>query len=291
MKKKKLNLLIELIEQSIKRVASHLWFERLARLGYAAKGVVYLVVGLLAMQAAIGSGGRTMGTSGALQLIITQPFGRILLGIVTLGIIGHVLWRLVQVFFDPGNRGQSINAKQIVKRIGYGCSAIGYTGLAWTAVKLIMGTEAGDSESIEDWTEYFLDLPFGRWLVVLAGVIVIGVGISFIFEAYKAKFRCQLKLRLQSSSEQSWTVGLARFGIASRGFVFGIIGIFLIFAAIQIDGSEARGLGGVLTALAKLPFGSWILGIVAFGLIAYGIYSLIEAYYRRITNPEGNKNN
>lgn len=275
---------IESIKQPIKEITSHLWFERLARLGYAAKGLVYLVVGLLASAAAIGTGGRTTDTSGALQTIVTQPFGKFLLSIVTLGIAGYVLWRLVQTFFDPENGGQPINAKQIARRLGYACSAIGYTGLAFTAVKLIMGLGGGDSETVEDWTIYFLDQPFGRWLVALAGVLVIGVGVAFLFQAYKAKFRHQLKLQQMSLSQRIWTVCLGRFGIASRGFVFGIIGIFLVLAAIQIDGSKARGLGGTLAILAQQPFGAWLLGIVAWGLTAYGIYSLLESRYRRITN-------
>ncbi len=275
---------IEPIKQPIKQVTSHLWFERLARLGYAAKGLVYLIVGLLAMQAAIGSGGRTTDTSGALKAIVTQQEGKFLLSIVTLGIAGYVLWRLVQTFFDPENRGQPINAKQIARRLGYACSAIGYAGLAFTAVKLIMGLGGGDSETIEDWTIYFLDQPFGRWLVALGGIMVIGVGIAFLFQAYKAKFRRHLQLQQMSSAERVWTVRLGRLGIAARGFVFGIIGSFLVLAAIQIDGSKAIGLGGALAILAQQPFGAWLLGAVALGLTAYGIYSLLESRYRRIAN-------
>lgn len=274
---------IEPIKQPIKQVTSHLWFKRLARLGYAAKGLVYLIVGLLASAAAIGTGGRTTDTSGALKTIVTQPFGKFLLSIVTLGIAGYVLWRLVQTFFDPENRGQ-INAKRIVQRFGYACSAIGYTGLALTAVKLIMGSPGGDDEPIEDWTIYFLAQPFGRWLVALGGIMVIGVCIAFLFQAYKAKFRNELKLDEMTHNERIWAVSFGRFGIAARGFVFGIIGSFLVLAAIQIDGSEARGLGGALTVLAQQPFGSWILGIVALGLTAYGIYSVIQARYRRFAN-------
>lgn len=182
------------------------------------------------------------------------------------------------------NRGQAINAKQIARRLGYACSAIGYTGLALTAVKLIMGSEGGDDEPIEDWTIYFLDQPFGRWLVALGGIMVIGVGIAFLFQAYKAKFRRHLKLQQMSSTERVWTVRLGRLGIAARGFVFGIIGSFLVLAAIQIDGSKAIGLGGALAILAQQPFGAWLLGTVALGLTAYGIYSLLESRYRRIAN-------
>lgn len=274
---------IEPIKKPIKQVTSHLWFKRLARLGYAAKGLVYVIVGLLASAAAIGTGGRTTDTSGALKAIVTQPFGKFLLSIVTLGIAGYILWRLVQTFFDPENRGQ-INAKRIVQRLGYACSAVGYTGLGFTAVKLIMGLGGGDDEPIEDWTIYFLAQPFGRWLVALGGIMVIGVGISFLFQAYEAKFRNELKLHEMTHNERIWAVRFGRFGVAARGFVFGIIGSFLVLAAIQIDGSEARGLGGALTVLAQQPFGSWILGIVALGLTAYGIYSVIQARYRRFAN-------
>ncbi|MBD2532093.1 DUF1206 domain-containing protein [Nostoc flagelliforme FACHB-838] len=275
---------LEPIRQPVKEITSLPWFERLARLGYAAKGVVYFIVGLLATQAAIGSGGQTTNTTGALKAIVVQPFGKLLLSIITLGIIGYVLWRLVQTFFDPEKSKKPINAKRIAQRIGYAISALGYTGLALTSVKLIMGSFVGDSDSTEDWTIYILAQPLGRWLVALAGMMVIGVGLSYLYKAYKGKFRYHLKLSQMSLTEENWAVHIGRFGIAARGIVFGIIGIFLMLAAIQSDGTQARGLGGALTALTQHPFGLWLLGIVGLGLIAYGIYSGIEARYRHIAN-------
>jgi Domain of Unknown Function (DUF1206) len=274
----------ENIKQPVRQAASHPWIERLARLGYAAKGLVYFVVGLLAAQAAFGSGGKTTDSSGALETIVTQPFGKFLLSIVTLGLIGYALWRLVQTILDPENSTQEMNAKRIAKRLGYAFSAIAYIGLAITAVKLIIGSGGSNSDSVEDWTVYFLSQPFGRWLVVSAGLIVIGVGISYLYQAYKGKLRRYFKLEQMSRNEQIWAVRLGRFGIAARGIVFGIIGIFLTLAAIQSDGTQARGLGGALAVLAQQPFGSWVLGVVSFGLIAYGIYSVIEARYRRTGN-------
>lgn len=274
----------ENIKQPVREVASHLWVERLARLGYAAKGLVYFIVGLLAAQAAFGSGGKTTDTSGALETIVTQPFGKFLLCIVTLGLIGYALWRFVQTILDPENSGQQMNGKRIAKRLGYAFSAIAYLSLAATSIKLIIGSSTGNSDSVEDWTVYFLNKPFGRWLVLLLGLTVVGVGISFLYQAYKGKFRRHFKLNQMTRSEQIWAMRLGRFGIAARGIVFGIIGIFIMVAAIQLDGTQARGLGGALASLAQQPFGPWILGIVAFGLIAYGIYSVIEARYRHITN-------
>ncbi|MEG5041506.1 MULTISPECIES: DUF1206 domain-containing protein [unclassified Microcoleus] len=270
------------IKDSIGQAASHPWFERLARLGYASKGLVYFIVGFLAAQAAFSTGGRTTDTSGALSEIVNQPFGKILLFLVTIGIIGYALWRIVQTILDPEHQGQKMDAKRIAQRIGYALSALAYAGLALTAVKLIMGSAVSKSDSTEDLTAQILAQPFGQWLVGLAGSIVIGVGFSYFYEAYKAKFRRHFKLDEMSQTEQKWATRLGRFGIAARGIVFVIIGFFFIQAARLSDASQTKGLGEVLAILAQQPFSPVILALVPLGLIAYGIYSVIEARYRRI---------
>ncbi|MEG4035308.1 DUF1206 domain-containing protein [Microcoleus sp. w1-18aA5] len=270
------------IKDSIGQAASHPWFERLARLGYASKGLVYFIVGFLAAQAAFSMGGRTTDTSGALSEIVNQPFGKFLLFLVTIGIIGYALWRIVQTILDPEHQGQKMDAKRIAQRIGYALSALGYAGLALTAVKLIMGSGGGKSDTTEDLTAQILAQPFGQWLVGLAGSIVIGVGFSYFYEAYKAKFRRHFKLDEMSQTEQTWATRLGRFGIAARGIVFVIIGFFLIQAARLSDASQTKGLGDVLGILAQQPFSPVILALVPVGLIAYGIYSVIEARYRKI---------
>jgi hypothetical protein len=127
--------------------------------------------------------------------------------------------------------------------------------------------------------------PFGRWFVGLVGLVVIGVGISYLYQAYKAKFQRHFKQDQMSETERKWAKWLGQFGIAARGIVFGLIGLFLVLAALHANAREARGLGGALAALAQQPSGSWLLGIVALGLIAYSIYSVIEARYRRIIQP------
>lgn len=277
----------ENIKQPVQQVVSHPWVERLARLGYAAKGVVYFVVGLLAALKAFGSGGRTTGTSGALKTIVTQPFGKFLLSIVALGLIGYALWRLVQSILDPEHVGREMNAKLIAQRLGYAFSAFAYAGLAVTSVKLIMGSDGGESSLIEDWTSLLLVQPFGQWLVGLVGAIVISVGAYYVYEAYEGKFRRKLKLHEMTSTQRIWATFAGRFGIASRGVVFGIIGIFLIQAARLSEASKTKGLDGALAILAQQPFGAWILGVVALGLIAYGVYSTIQARYWSINNPGG----
>lgn len=275
------------VQQPARRATSHPWVEKLARFGFAAKGIVYFTVGLLAAQAAFGTGGRTTDTSGALTTIVSQPFGKFLLALVTIGLLGYALWRAVQAIFDPEHRGAPTDAKQIAQRIGYGVGAIAYTGLAFTAVKLILGGSSNSGDSTQDWTARFMAQPFGRWLVGLAGLVVIVVGLAYLYDAYKAKFQQHLNLHQMSQSERRWTKRLGQFGIAARGIVFSLIGLFLTLAALRANANEARGLGGALAALAAQPFGSWLLGIVALGLIAYSFYSLIEARYRQIYQPLG----
>lgn len=275
------------VEQPARQAASHPWVERLARFGYAAKGTVYFVVGLLAAQAAFTTGGRTTDTSGALTTIVNQPFGKFLLVLIAIGLVGYVLWRVVQAVFDPEHAGEENDAKHIAQRIGYGFSAIAYAGLTLTAVQLVMGSGGGGGgeSSTQDWTARFMAQPFGRWLVGLAGLVVIAVGISYLYQAYQAKFQRHFKRHEMNQTERHWAKWLGQFGIAARGIVFGIIGAFLVVAAVRSNAREARGLGGVLETLARQPFGPWLLGIVALGLIAYSIYSLIEARYRQIIQP------
>ncbi|MGB3263552.1 MAG: DUF1206 domain-containing protein [Microcoleus sp.] len=270
------------IKEPVRRASAQPWFERLARLGYAAKGLVYFIVGFLAAQAAFGSGGKTTDTSGALTTIVSQPFGKFLLFLVTIGIVGYVLLRIVQTILDPEHAGEKMDAKRIATRIGYAFSGLAYAGLAVTAVKLMTGSGGSSGNSTQDWTAWFLSQPFGQWLVGFGGAVTIGIGFSYIYKAFKGKFRHNFKLHEMSNNEQTWAVRLGRLGIAARGIVFSIIGVFLIQAAKQSDASEAKGFGEALASLQQQPFGPWILGLVALGLISYGIYSVIEARYRQI---------
>lgn len=150
------------------------WIERLARFGYASKGVVYGIVGLLAAQAASGEGGKTTDTRGALRTILTQPFGKVLLSLVAIGLMGYVLWRFVETIKDPDNKGK--DAKGLAQRLGYAVNGLIYAGLAFSAISLVLGSGSGSSNSTEDWTAILLSQPFGQWLVGTVGAFVIGLG-------------------------------------------------------------------------------------------------------------------
>lgn len=275
---------IEQIREQGRQASSKVitWVVWLARLGYAAKGLVYITIGALAVQVAIGSGGETTGPSGALSSLSNGPFGQILLGLMAVGLFGYALWRLVQAGMDPDNEGS--DAKGIAKRIGYAISGMIYGGFGVEAVRIVLsgGSSGGDSNQAEDWTARLMAQPFGLWLVGIVGVIVIGTGLYQFYRAYSAKFRLKLKLHEMSREEETWATRAGRIGFAARGVVYALIGGLLIVAAMQANPQAAGGIGEALQTLAQQPYGPWLLGVVAVGLAAYGFFAIVLARYRRI---------
>lgn len=252
----------------------------LARLGYAARGVVYLVIGGLAVQAALGSGGRTTDSKGALREVLAQPMGQSLLGLVAAGLVGYAVWRFVQGYADADGHGSEL--KGLAIRAGLLGSAISHALLAVYAIALVIGSGGSASSggaSTEAWTAQLLAQPFGQWLVGIAGATVIGVGVAHMIKAWKTRFERYLAM---SPSQMALGRPVAVFGLVARGLVFVIIGSFLIVAAYQADPQEAKSLGEMLTDLRQQSYGPWLLGVVALGLFAFGIYSCMEAVFRRV---------
>jgi len=259
------------------------WIEFLARLGFAARGVVYGVVGILAFRAAFGAGGATTSGRGALRAIGQQPFGRVMLTVVAVGLAGFALWKLVEAVLDPeghGERGE--RRRQLAARLGAAGTSVAYWGLALAAVRILQGSRAGGGDSTRSWTAALMAKPFGVWLVALAGLGVVVLGIRQLQKAFTGKFLQQLRMAEMSPVERDWARRAGELGLSARGVVFLMTGGFLVRAALKHDASEARGLGGALAALAHQPSGPWLLGLVAVGLIAFGIYGLVQARYRRI---------
>lgn len=270
-------------EQTVRGAVSNPWVERLARFGYAARGVVYAVIGLLAVQAAFsgrGSGDLAQQATpqGALQRIAEQS--RLLLVLVAIGLAGYALWRFVQGGLDTENKGR--DPKGLVKRGSMVASGIIYSGLAIAAARLASGNGGGGVAGNQGFTADLMSKPFGRWLVILAGIAVIVSGGYELYDAWTKKFRNRLKLQEMSADEERLATHTGQVGLAARGIVFLLSGWFLIQAGLRFDPSRAQGLGGALEALARQPSGPWLLGIVAIGLISYGAYSFLQARYRRI---------
>jgi Domain of Unknown Function (DUF1206) len=258
------------------------WIERFARLGYLASAVVYVVIGLLAARAAAGEGGKTTGTRGALRTIVEQPKGQLLLAVIAAGLFGYAAWQLVAALTDAERKGTE--PKGLALRAGMVGTAVITASLGVAAVRLIMGSGGGgdDGQRADHWTARLLGLPLGRWIVALVGAGVVAYGLYQLHRAYAAKVREHLDLSTLGPATATWVVHFGRFGLAARGVVFGVIGWFLIRAAATYDPREASDLGEALAALERQPYGAWLLGAVAFGLVAFGLYQLVNARYRRI---------
>lgn len=271
--------------RTARTAASSRWMTILARFGYAAKGVVYLIIGWLAVQVAIGAGGKTTDQRGALQTIYEQPFGKFLLAIMIIGLIGFAIWCFLQAWFDTEGKGSDL--KGIIGRVGYAITGISYAILAFGAFQLVTrtgtsSTTKSTTASTQDVTAQLLNHSWGVAAVVILGLIVIGIACYMFAKAYTAKFQRRLALTGLSAQLRRGVIFLGRFGYAALGVVFSIIGIFLIVAAVQHNPHDAKGLDAALRILVQRPFGPFLLGIVALGLVAYGVYSFVEARYRRV---------
>jgi Domain of Unknown Function (DUF1206) len=254
----------------------------LAKSGYAARGIVYVIIGWLALVAAVGPGGQTTDSKGALQSLLGQPFGQVLLGIIAVGLLGYVAWRVTQALKDTDDHGK--DAKGLVVRGALMISAVTHAALAFFALSLIFGWggSGGDSGS-SDWTAWLMQQMFGQWLVALVGLAVIGAGVAHMWKGWHAKFEKHLDW---DGDEKRIGTPICRFGLIARGVAFLIVGGFLVIAAWRANPDHAKGLSGALSSLQDQPYGWILLGVMAIGLIAFGLYSLIEAVYRRV-EPAG----
>lgn len=253
--------------------------QKLARLGYAAKGVVYLIIGVVAAQAAFSPAEQVEGTEGALHTILEQPFGKVLLGIVALGLAGFVVWRAVQAIMDPEHSGGGM--KRTAGRIGFAISGVMYAALTLEAVRMIRGS-GGQGGGTEHWTAVVMEKPFGRIAIGLVGLGIGAYGLYQLVKAFKSDLDKRLNLEGSAVATRKRVIALARAGTAARGVVFAIIGWLVIKSALQYDPSEAQGLQGALVTLREAAYGPYLLGLVALGLIAYGISQFVKARYRVI---------
>lgn len=257
------------------------WVEPAARAGYAAKGVVYVIIGLLAAQAAFGRGA-VGDSSDAFDVVLRQPLGRVLLGIIAVGLLGYTVWRIVTAVADTEGKGD--DAKGLATRAAYAGRALIYGGLAVEAARLALsdgasGGGAGGGSQAEHWSARLMELPAGRWLLALVGIGIGAYGVYQIVRAVRSDVRKHLRLGELDPSSAEWAVRVSRFGVAARGAVFVMIGWLVAQAALRANPERA---GGTEDALQAFQSGQspWILGILALGLIAYALYQFLNARYR-----------
>ncbi len=252
--------------------------EMAARMGYAAKGVVYAVIGGLAVKQALGSGGDLTGSREALREIASGPLGTVLLGLVTAGLAAYVIWRLVQVLLDPDGSAGNSDGGRWAQRGFYLFSAVAYAFLTWYGVAILMGSGSGSSSSGKR-TQGLLSHGWGVWAVGIAGVAIIARGGWQLWKAYTERFRKKIRRFDLGPVRGRWVLRASRVGLTARGVVFGIIGVSLLHAALTRNASNAQGTEGALRLLVGTP---WLLGAVGAGLVCYAVYQWVKARYRII---------
>ncbi len=269
------------VKNAAKKAGYSPLMEGLTRLGYGVRGLIYFVIGLLALQLVIGQGGKLASPQAAIAAIGNQPAGRILLWVVLIGLISYALWGVVRAVLDPLHKGRDL--KGVMARIGFLVSALGYSILIPTTYSYITGSSTGSSASqSHSIISTIMAMPWGRWAIGLIGVIVIVVGFYHIYQGIKANFDRQFQVYALTHDEAKLATNIARFGTASRGIVFAMIGGLIILAAYQANPNQPIGMDAALATLLKLPYGIWLLGIIAVGLIAFGFYSMLSAVWFRL---------
>lgn len=261
--------------------------ELAARFGYAAKGVVYAVIGILAVQLAFaGSGGETSSSRGALENIAQGPFGTVALVIVTVGLAGYTLWRLFQAAADPeAAQSSDSDKKRWMKRGFYLISAVAYGLLTYYGFQILSGSGGGGGrgggggQSSQTWVAQLMSMSFGVWLVGIVGAGIVIRGIVQLVKAYTEGFREKISSFDFGPVRSKWIIRASRIGLTARGVIFGIIGASVVYAAMTRNPQQARGLEGALDVLVTRP---WLLGAVGIGLVGYAVYQWVKARYRII---------
>lgn len=242
-----------------------------------ARGTIYLIIGILALELAAGLGGRTTNQRGALAAIAAQPFGGVLLALVAVALAGYALWRLSHAILGHGSEASD----DTLERIGALGSGVVYGAICALAVEILAGAGSSGTNATKA-TSGVMGWPAGAWLVGGAGLVMVGVGLYQGYRAVTTDFLKDAKTEEMTPAVRRWVKRLGVFGHLARMVVFGLIGVFLFSAAVTYDPRKAVGLDGTLAKLAQASYGPLLLGVVASGLIAFALYSFSDARYRRL---------
>ncbi len=249
------------------------WVEPVMRTGYTARGIVYILTGILAFLAAW-RGGQAEDQSGAMQTLLDEPFGRPMLWAIAIGLFCYAIWRIICSVMDLEDSGT--DAKGLIGRSAQMASGLINGALGVSVASIAMGGGSSGDSGKESMVSKLLAMPFGQWLVGIVGLIVIAAGAYHIYKGYKEKYREHLR----------WTPWLeklsqpARFGVMAHGVVIVMFGVFFIFAAINADPNQAGGLQQAFEVVRGAAFGRILLGALALGMIGFGLYCWVEATCR-----------
>jgi hypothetical protein len=246
----------------------------------ATRGLLYLVVGLLTAQIALGHTDERADRHGAFQAVARQPLGRLLIAVVAVGMAGYAVWQLLLALVDPGDKGS--DASGLAKRAGCVGRAAIYAGGVATALPLALGHGGESGSKEQDWTARALDLPLGRWLVGAAGLAILAAALWNGWKGVSGKWRKKLDTTEMSRTEKQWAEPIAVGGLVGRMAVFALVGGFLLRAAVRYDPTKGVGLDAALKEVRGKPYGPWALLVFALALLLFGVFSLLQARWRRV---------
>ena len=265
------------IASSARRASNSRVMAGLARFGLAARAFVYLVIGWLAVQIALGRGSHEANQRGALADIAQHSYGIALLWILCIGFAAYAIWRLSEAAF-----GTAADGRKTGPRVQSLVRGIVYVALSVTTFSFIAGTsKQGQSQQQATLTARVMRHAYGRWLVALIGLIVLAVGLGMVVEGITKKFEKQLRMHELTGPTRTLVVRLGMVGTIARGIVFAVAGALVVQAAATFNASKSTGLDGALRTLADRPYGPWLLGAVALGLIAFGLYGFAAARWAK----------
>jgi hypothetical protein len=253
--------------------------ELLTRFGLIAYGVMHALIGWLAIQIAWGGAPQEGDQSGAFQFLASKPLGKVLLILVVIGLAAMTIWQALSA--AVGHTDEQ-GRRRVAERLFSGGRAIVYGVLAWTAIRIVIGSGQSSAQKQQNATSSLLSSTGGRWLVALIGLVVLGFGVGMAIYGLMAAFERKLSTEQMNEGTRHTTRLLGRIGYTAKGVAFAIVGILLVVAAVRKEPNRSRGLDAALRTLAGQPFGGWLLTIVALGFVAFAVFCLFQARYRKV---------
>ena len=267
------------VRYTASRAANSKPLEYLARGGFVCYGVIHLLVAWLALDVAFGTSNQKSDQTGALRKLASQPAGKTLVILVVIGMVALAIWQAFEAIV--GESGEQ-DKQAIAERVISGVRAVVYLWLAWIGVKVVTGASSSQSKNSQNTTSNLMDSTGGRWLVGLAGLVVVGVGIGLCWYGLTKRFEKHLNTAQMNPTVRKTTRRLGMFGYPAKGVAYGIAGVLLLAAAVTYDAKKASGLDGALKTLADHGWGVWLLVLIALGFGAFGVFCFSQARYRQV---------
>jgi Domain of Unknown Function (DUF1206) len=261
------------------QAADSRWIERTARVGLAARGLVYALIGILAFQIAFTDRAEQADQQGAFQTLAQNGLGKAILWLVIIGFVGYGVWQATEAAW--GHRGERDDRKRTAKRVESAVKAVIYLLLAVVAFRVVTGSSKG-GQGGEQVTAEVLAMTGGQVLVGLAGAAIVAAAVVLAWRGLRTKFEEHLNLSELGPGARSAVINLGKVGYIARGIVFTLVGILVVAAAVTFDPEKARGMDAALRQVAAQPYGPWLLSLMALGLMCFGAYSFAESRYRRL---------